>query len=104
MIKIFEDDDPAWKILVHVLEHGIAGIAGGRMSTRTKLAEVKEKARSDRHGNIAAISTVHHFWGELAFIYDDQLYRFQEARQLVVDAYDQQLAAQGIFPDTYPGS
>lgn len=104
MIKIFEDDDFAWKILVHVLEHGIAGVAGGRMSTRNKLEEVKEKARSDRHDNIAALSTVHHFWGELAFIYDEKIYRFQEARQLVVEAYEKQLAAQGIFPDTYPGS
>ena len=104
MIKIFEDDDPTWKILVHVLEHGVAGIAGGRMSTRSKLSEVREQARIDRHGNVVALSTVHHFWGELAFIYDDQLYLYQEAKQLVVDAYDSQLAAQGIFPDTYPGN
>jgi hypothetical protein len=104
MIKIFEDDDPAWKILAHVLEHGITGIAGGRMSTRNKLEDVKEKARSDRHDNVAALSTHHHFWGELAFIYDEQIYRFQEARQLVVEAYDKQLAAQGIVPYTYPGS
>ena len=40
MIKIFEDDEPAWRILTHVLEHGVAGIAGGRMSTRNKLNEV----------------------------------------------------------------
>ena len=86
------------------LGHGIAGVAGGRMSTRNKLEEVKEKARSDRHDNVAALSTVHHFWGELAFIYDEKIYRFQEARQLVVEAYEKQLAAQGIFPDTYPGS
>ena len=104
MIKIFEDDDPAWKILVHVLEHGIAGIAGGRTSTRSKLNEVKEKARSGRHDNVAALSTVNHFWGELAFIYDEQIYRFQEAKQLVVESYDKQLAAEGIFPDTYLGS
>ncbi|WP_122612013.1 hypothetical protein [Pseudomonas atacamensis] len=104
MIKIFDDDEPAWKILVHVLEQGIAGIAGGRMSTRNKLVEVKEKARSDRHVNVVALSTVHHFWGELAFIYDEQIYRFQEAKQLVVEAYDKQLAAKGIFHDTYPGS
>lgn len=104
MIKIFEDDDPAWKILVHVLEHGIAGIAGGRMSTRNKLVEVKDKARTDRHDNVAALYTVHHFWGELAVIYDEQIYRFHQARKLVVEAYDKQLAAQGIFPDTYPGS
>lgn len=104
MVKIFEDDDFAWKILVHVLEYGIAGIAGGRMSTRNKLEEVKEKARSDRHDNVVALSTVHHFWGELAFIFDEKIYRFQEAKQLVVEAYEKQLAAQGIFPDTYPGS
>lgn len=42
MIKIFEDDEPAWRILTHVLEHGGAGIAGGRMSTRNKLNEVRE--------------------------------------------------------------
>lgn len=103
MIKIFEDDDPAWNILVHVLEHGIAGIAGGRMSTRNKLEEVKEKAHSDGHENVVALSTVNHFWGELAFIYDEQIYRFREARQLLVEAYDEQLAVQGIFPDTYLG-
>lgn len=104
MIKIFDDNEPAWRILVHVLEQGIAGIAGGRMSTRNKLVEVKEKARSDRHDNVVALSTVHHFWGELAFIYDEQIYRFQKAKQLVVEAYDKQLAAKGIFHDTYPGS
>lgn len=104
MIKIFEDDDPAWEILAHVLEHGIAGIAGGRTSTRNKLSEVNHKARSDRHDNVAALSTVNHFWGELAFIYVEQMYRFQDARQLVVEAYDKQLAAQGICPNTYPGS
>ena len=43
MIKIFEDDEPAWRILTHVLEYGVAGIAGGRMSTRNKLNEVREQ-------------------------------------------------------------
>lgn len=74
------------------------------MSTRRKLDEVRDKARSDRHDDVSALSTVNHFWGELAFIYVEQIYRFQGARQLVVEAYDQQLAAQGIFPDTYLGS
>lgn len=54
MIKIFEDDDPKWKIFAHVLEHGITGIADGRISTRDKLEDVKEKARSDRHDHVAA--------------------------------------------------
>lgn len=43
------------------------------------------------------VVVVNHSCGELVVIYEDQLYRFQEARQLVVDAYDRQLAEQCVF-------
>lgn len=101
MIKIFEDDESAEAILSHVLEQGIVGIAGGRMVTRNKLGQVRDLAERVRHSEVIAVSTVNHFWGELAFIYDDNLYHFHEAKQLVVEAYDKLLAEQGVFPDTY---
>jgi hypothetical protein len=104
MIKIFEDDDSALAVLIHVLEKGVAGIAGGRMSTRSKLGEVRTLAEERRHREIVAVSTLNHFWGELAFIYSDKFYGHYEAQQAVVDAYNKQLAKEGIFPDTYPGT
>ncbi|WP_405119922.1 hypothetical protein [Pseudomonas leptonychotis] len=104
MIKIFEDDDSALDILSYVMAEGVAGIAGGRMSTRNKLGEVRILAEEKRHPEIVALSTFNHFWGELAFIYSDKLYDHYEAQQVVVDAYDKQLAEEGIYPDTYPGS
>lgn len=104
MIRIFEDDDAPEVILGHVLEHGIAGIAGGRMVTRRALARVRELAEKNRHPEVIAVFTVDHFWGELAVIYDDKLYHLHEARDLVVEAYDRQLGEQGVFPDTYPGA
>lgn len=103
MVMIFEDDDSTHDVFSHVLEQGIAGIAGGRMSTRNKLAQVSAFAKQLQHPEIIANCTVNHYWSKLAFIYDERLYLFQEAQKLVVDAYDKLLAEQGIFPETYPG-
>ncbi len=104
MIKIFEDDDSAEVILSHVLEQGIVGIAGGRMSTRNKLGAVRSMAEQARHHEIVALYTVNHYWGELAYIYDDKFYQPEGAEQAVIEAYDKLLAEQGVFPDTYLGA
>lgn len=100
MIRIFEDDDSAREILDHVLDHGIAGIAGGRMTTERKLLEVRSLAEHTQHPEIVAVATLHHFWGTLAFPYDSEIYLFDEAKRAVAEAWDKQLAAQGILPDT----
>lgn len=100
MVKIFEDDDSAEGILNHLLEHGIAGIAGGRMTTESKLLEVRSLAEYTQHPEIVAVATLHHFWGTLAFPYDSEIYLFDEAKRAVEEAWDKQLAEQGIFPDT----
>ena len=101
MIKIFNDADTADVILNHVLERGIAGLTGDRATIRKRLAEIRGRADWQRHPDIAAVATVYHFWGELAFIYNGRLFGYFQARELVIDAYDEQLAAQGIFPDAY---
>ncbi|MGB4075541.1 hypothetical protein [Pseudomonas sp.] len=98
MIKIFEDDESTLEMLEHVLEQGIAGISGGRLETRIRLAEVQDLAERRGHKEIVALATVNHFWGELAFIFDQDIYRFDNAKQAVVDAYNKLLAERGIFP------
>lgn len=96
MIKIFEDEESALEMLEHVLEQGIAGIAGGRMETRKRLANVRDLAERNGRHEIVALATVNHFWGELAFVFDQEVYRFDKAKQAVVEAYDKLLAEQGI--------
>ncbi len=70
------------------------------MSTRSKLAQVRALAQNTHHPEVIALSTVHHFWAELAFIYDDADYRYHEAKNAVVTAYNKLLEEQGVTTDT----
>ncbi|MFV3415351.1 hypothetical protein ACQCLI_18790 [Pseudomonas nitroreducens] len=96
MIRIFEDDDSTEAIL----EQGIAGVTGGRISTRNKLAQVHALAQRTHHPEVNTLPTVHHFWVELAFIYDGAEYRYCEAKNAVVASYDKLLEEQEISTGT----
>ncbi len=88
MIRIFDDGDGAQIILDHVLDSDIAGISGGRLSVRRRLGEVSELAVTQGHGAIRATSTYNHPDTELAFIFHDDVYTFDEAMAAVIQAYD----------------
>lgn len=88
MAVIFNCTDAADNILEEVVSAGIAGISGGRLSVRRRLAEVAELAIQNEHEQVIANSTVNHPETELAFLYDCSRYRPGEAQALVVQAYD----------------
>ena len=88
MVRIFKCSDAAQRVLDGVLENGIAGIAGGRLSTRRLQGHVQKLAEAAGHEHVAAHSTYNHPDAELAYIYDVNLYDSKQALAKVIAAFD----------------
>lgn len=88
MARIFKDNNNANDILNEVLSSGVAGISGGRLAVRGKLAEVRELAEQNSHENVVASSTINHPDTELAYVYDDMIYEKDNAVDEVIKSYE----------------
>jgi len=85
MSKIFSCSDSTTAIINEVKNNRIVGISGGRLEVRAKLKDVEDLKNKS---NIIAQSTYNHPATELAIIYDENNYTYEDAKEEIINSYD----------------